>query len=41
MAFFKTKRQVNRIIAGVPDFEKQARRFTKTKLQGGKKYHGC
>ena len=32
-----TKKQINKIISEVPDFEKQARKFTKTKLQGGKK----
>ncbi len=28
---------IDKIIAGVPDFEQQARKFTKTKLKGGKK----
>ena len=32
-----TKRQMNKIISEVPDFERQAMKFTKTKLKGGKK----
>lgn len=31
------KKQINRILANVPNFEQQAKDFTKTKLQGGKK----
>ena len=32
-----TKGRINKIIAGVPDFEGQAANFTKTRLKGGRK----
>lgn len=31
------RKLINKIIEGVPDFEKQAKKFTKIKLRGGKK----